>query len=180
MTSTSQDTRQPACSRTQVRLRVNFGSLGSYGVSRWPRWILTPTRVGDGFRRRTVRAGPLRSRDGLGSTSWPSTIGPTSTAAVEVGMTAESSAPRPRAAGSHWGKLGLHRTPARHGRRPGRMKVSGRVVRPTAPGQVRLRAGICALFVPASGPRWRCRSASAPPGRAGGPARRRCRGDRTP
>lgn len=81
--------------------------LGSYCAPKRPRWMLTPTRVGDGFRRRTVRVGPLRSRGGLGSTSWPSTIGPTSTVAVYVGMTAESSAPRPRVAGSHRGKLGL-------------------------------------------------------------------------
>lgn len=107
MTSTSRDTRQPARSRTQVRLRVNFGSLGNYGAPRRPRWRRPPTRVGDSFRRRTVRVGPLRSRDGLGSTSWPSPIGPTSTVAVDIGMTAESWALRPAACGSHRGRLGL-------------------------------------------------------------------------
>ena len=128
MTSTSRDTRQPACSRTQVRLRVNFGSLGSYGAPRRPRWRRPPTRVGDSFRRRTVRVGPLRSRDGLGSTSWPSPIGPTSTVAVDIGMTAESWALRPAARGSHrvgWGysNAGSSLPPDALGRRaePGRL-----------------------------------------------------------
>ena len=107
MTSTSRDTRQPARSRTQVRLRVNFGSLGNYGAPRRPRWRRPPTRVGDSFRRKTVRVGPLRSRDGLGSTSWLSPIGPTSTVAVDIGATAESWALRPAARGSHRGRLGL-------------------------------------------------------------------------
>jgi hypothetical protein len=151
MTSTSRDTRQPARSRTQVRLRVNFGGLGSYGAPRRPRWRRPPTRVGDGFRRRTVRVGPLRSRDGLGSTSWPSPIGPTSNVAVDVGMTAESWALRPAARGSHRGMSGLPSntsttrplTWTNEGQRPGCVSDGAR------PGPA-VGERVCPLFLRAS------------------------------
>jgi hypothetical protein len=85
MTSTSQDTRQPACSRTQVRLRVNFGSLAAYGAPR--RTSLDPVTL---QVSETAKAqGPVL---------------------VHASRPAGSSVLRPAARGSHRGKSGLPST----------------------------------------------------------------------